>query len=88
MRLTDIESATLNVLRVGAGDGRKTINLMGWKNRKEKQLMRESQFIGIFFGILIIMLTTEIGFITICSYLKEIKQLLEKYINKNTSERK
>lgn len=42
--------------------------------------MRESQFIGIFFGILI-MLTTEIGFITICSYLKEIKRLLEKYIN-------
>ena len=50
--------------------------------------MRESQFIGIFFGILIIMLTTEIGFIAICSYLKEIKQLLEKYVNKNTSERK
>lgn len=49
--------------------------------RKEKQIMRESQFIGIFFGILIIMITTEIGFITICSYLKEIKQLLEKYIN-------
>ena len=43
--------------------------------------MRESQFIVIFFGILIIMLTTEIGFITIYSYLKEIKQLLEKYIN-------
>ena len=43
--------------------------------------MRESQFIGIFFGILIIMITTEIGFITICSYLKEIKQILEKYIN-------
>ena len=43
--------------------------------------MRESQFIGIFFGILIIMITTEIGFITICSYLKEIKRLLEKYIN-------
>ena len=43
--------------------------------------MRESQFIGIFFGILIIMITTEIGFITICSYLKEIKKLLEKYIN-------
>ena len=50
--------------------------------------MRESQFIGIFFGILIIMLTTEIGFIPMCSYLKEIKQLLEKYVNKNTSERK
>lgn len=50
--------------------------------------MRESQFIAIFFGILIIMLTTEIGFITICGYLKEIKQLLEKYVNKNTSERK
>ena len=43
--------------------------------------MRESQFIGIFFGILIIMITNEIGFITICSYLKEIKRLLEKYIN-------
>ena len=43
--------------------------------------MRESQFIGIFFGILIIILTTEIGFITIYNYLKEIKQLLEKYIN-------
>lgn len=43
--------------------------------------MRESQFIVIFFGILIIMITTEIGFITICSYLKEIKHLLEKYIN-------
>ena len=43
--------------------------------------MSESQFIGIFFGILIIMITTEIGFITILSYLKEIKQLLEKYIN-------
>ena len=50
--------------------------------------MRESQFIGIFLGILIIMLTTETGFITICSYLKEIQQLLEKYVNKNTSERK
>lgn len=50
--------------------------------------MRESQFIGIFLGILIIMLTTEIGFITMCSYLKEIKQLLEKYVNKDTSERK
>lgn len=50
--------------------------------------MRESQFIGIFLGILIIMLTTEIGFITICGYLKEIKQLLEKYVNKNTLERK
>lgn len=46
--------------------------------------MRESQFIGIFFGILIIMLITEIGFITICSYLKEIKRLLEKYINQET----
>ena len=43
--------------------------------------MRESQFIVIFFGILIIMITTKIGFITICSYLKEIKHLLEKYIN-------
>ena len=43
--------------------------------------MRESQFIGIFFGILIIMIITEIGFINICSYLKEIKRLLEKYIN-------
>ena len=43
--------------------------------------MREYQFIGIFFGILIIMITTEIGFITIFSYLKEIKKLLEKYIN-------
>ena len=43
--------------------------------------MSEYQFIGIFFGILIIMLITEIGFITICSYLKEIKKLLEKYIN-------
>ena len=84
----DTTSATLNALMDGAGDGRKTINLMSWKNRKEKQLMRESQFIGIFFGILIIMLTTEIGFITICGYLKEIKQLLEKYVNKNTSERK
>ena len=88
MRLMDIESDTLNALRVGADDGRNPTPLMGWKNRKEKQLMRESQFIGIFFGILIIMLTTEIGFITMCSYLKEIKQLLEKYVNKNTSERK
>ena len=50
--------------------------------------MRESQFIGIFFGILIIMLTTEIGFITICSYLKEIKKILEKYVNQNTSKEK
>ena len=48
--------------------------------------MRESQFIGIFFGILIIMLITEIGFITICSYLKEIKQLLEKHINQEPPE--
>ena len=48
--------------------------------------MRESQFIGIFFGILIIMITTEIGFITICSYLKEIKHLLEKYINQEPAE--
>ena len=50
--------------------------------------MRESQFIGIFFGILTIMLTTEIGFITICSYLKEIKKILEKYVNQNTSKEK
>ena len=48
--------------------------------------MREYQFIGIFFGILIIILITEIGFITICSYLKEIKRLLEKYINQEPPE--
>ena len=48
--------------------------------------MREYQFIGIFFGILIIMLITEIGFITICSYLKEIKRILEKYINQEPPE--
>ena len=48
--------------------------------------MRESQFIGIFFGILIIMLITEIGFITICSYLKEIKQKQKKYINQEPPE--
>lgn len=32
-------SDTLNALRVGADDGRKTAPLMGWKNRENKKVI-------------------------------------------------
>lgn len=41
--------------------------------------MSNDQFIGIFVGLLIIMVTVEIGLLSICEHLKEIKRLLKKY---------
>ena len=43
--------------------------------------MNNDQFYGIFIGLLLIMLIVEIGMLSICDYLKEIKKLLEKYVN-------
>ena len=40
VRLMDTASATLNVLMVGAEDGRKTTTLMELKNRKNKKLSK------------------------------------------------
>ena len=43
--------------------------------------MNNDQFYGIFIGLLLIMIIVEIGMLSICDYLKEIKKLLEKYVN-------
>ena len=43
--------------------------------------MNNDQFYGIFIGLLLIMIIVEIGMMSICDYLKEIKKLLEKYVN-------
>ena len=43
--------------------------------------MNNDQFYGIFIGLLLIMIIVEIGMMSICGYLKEIKKLLEKYVN-------
>lgn len=43
--------------------------------------MNNDQFYGIFIGLLLIMMIVEIGMMSICDYLKEIKKLLEKYVN-------
>ena len=43
--------------------------------------MNESQFYVVFIELLIIMATVEIGMLSICDYLKEIKKLLGKYVN-------
>ena len=43
--------------------------------------MNNDQFYGIFIGLLLIMMIVEIGMMSICDYLKEIKNLLEKYVN-------
>lgn len=43
--------------------------------------MNDDQFFGIFIGLLLIMMIVEIGMLSICVYLKEIKKLLEKHIN-------
>ena len=43
--------------------------------------MNNDQFYGIFIGLLLIMMMVEIGMLSICDYLKEIKKLLEKYVN-------
>ena len=43
--------------------------------------MDNDKFYGIFIGLLLIMMIVEIGMMSICDYLKEIKKLLEKYVN-------
>ena len=43
--------------------------------------MNDAQFLGGFAVLLIIMAVVEIGMLSICDYLKEIKKLLEKYVN-------
>ena len=43
--------------------------------------MNNDHFYGIFIGLLLIMIIVEIGMLSICDYLKEIKKLLEKYVN-------
>ena len=43
--------------------------------------MNDAQFYGIFIVLLLIMIIVEIGMLSICDYLKEIKKLLEKYVN-------
>ena len=43
--------------------------------------MNNDHFYGIFIGLLLIMIIVEIGMMSICDYLKEIKKLLEKYVN-------
>lgn len=43
--------------------------------------MNDAQLCGIFIALLGILATVEIGMISICDYLKEIKKLIEKYVN-------
>ena len=43
--------------------------------------MNNDPFYRIFIGLLLIMMMVEIGMLSICDYLKEIKKLLEKYVN-------
>ena len=43
--------------------------------------MTNDQFYGIFIILLFILVIVEIGMFSIRDYLKEIKELLEKYIN-------
>ena len=43
--------------------------------------MNDAQFYGVFIELLIIVAVVEIGMMSICDYLKEIKKLLEKYVN-------
>ena len=43
--------------------------------------MNDAQFYGVFIERLIIVAVVEIGMMSICDYLKEIKKLLEKYAN-------
>ena len=43
--------------------------------------MNNDQFYGIFIGLLLIMIIVEIGMMSICDHLKEIKKLLEEYVN-------
>ena len=43
--------------------------------------MNDAQFFGVFVALLVIMAAVEIGMISICDYLREIKKLLEKYVN-------
>ena len=43
--------------------------------------MTNDQFYGIFIALLFILAIVEIGIFSIRDYLKEIKELLEKYVN-------
>ena len=43
--------------------------------------MNDPQLCVIFIELLVIMATVEIGMLSIHDYLKEIKRLLEKYVN-------
>ena len=43
--------------------------------------MNDPQLCVIFIELLAIMATVEIGMLSICDYLKELKRLLEKYVN-------
>ena len=47
--------------------------------------MRNDQFYGIYFGILIILMILQWHMMSICDYLKEIKKLLEKQVNQESS---
>lgn len=46
--------------------------------------MNDAQLCGVF-ALLLIMAVVEIGMLSICDYLKEIKRLLEKYVNQKSS---
>lgn len=43
--------------------------------------MSEDQFIGIYFALMIIMITLEVGMLSVCKHLRDIKGLLEKKRN-------
>ena len=48
---------------------------------ERRYIMTNDQFYGIFIILLFILVIVEIGMFSIRDYLKEIKELLEKYIN-------
>lgn len=43
--------------------------------------MSDGQFVGIYFALIIIMITLEVGMLSVCKHLREIKGLLEKKRN-------
>lgn len=43
--------------------------------------MSEDQFIGIYFALMIIMITLEVGMISVCNHLRDIKGFLKKERN-------
>lgn len=43
--------------------------------------MSDAQFVGIYFALLIIMITLEVGMLSVCQHLRDIKELLGKKRN-------